>query len=81
MSEACYIWGRNALCPSKKWYFREGSAEFLGDRWYFWMKMHDFREKSGISREKMRDFGVKGGIFGVDVLFSSKKWYFRVENV
>ena len=45
------------------------------------MKMHDFREKSGISREKMRDFGVKGGIFGVDVLFSSKKWYFRVENV
>ena len=28
------------------------------------MKMHDFREKSGISREKMRDFGVKGGIFG-----------------
>ena len=45
------------------------------------MKMHDFREKSGISREKMRDFGVKGGIFGVDVLLSSKKWYFRVENV
>ena len=28
------------------------------------MKMHDFREKSGISREKMRDFGVKCGIFG-----------------
>ena len=24
----------------------------------------------------MRDFGVKGGIFGVDVFFSSKKWYF-----
>ena len=68
------------LFPSEKWYFREGSAEFLGDRWYFWMKMHDFREKSGISREKMRDFGVKGGIFGVDVFFSSKKWHFRVEN-
>ena len=47
----------------------------------FGVKMHDFRKKSGISREKMRDFGVKGGIFGVDVLFSSKKWYFRVENV
>ena len=81
MSEACYIWGRNVLFPSEKWYFREGSAELLGDRWYFWMKMHDFRKKSGISREKMRDFGVKGGIFGVDVLLSSKKWYFRVENV
>ncbi len=67
MSEACYIWGRNVLFPSEKWYFREGSAEFLGDRWYFWMKMHDFREKSGI--------------FGVEVFFSSKKWYFRVENV
>ena len=45
------------------------------------MKKRDFREKSGISREKMRDFGVIGGIFGVDVLFSSKKWYIRVENV
>ena len=43
-------------------------------------KRRDFRKKSGISREKMRDFGVKGGIFGVDVFFSSKKWHFRVEN-
>ena len=47
----------------------------------FGVKTRDFRKKSGISREKMRDFGVKGGIFGVDVLLSSKKWYFRVENV
>ncbi|SFW06026.1 Uncharacterised protein [Chlamydia abortus] len=45
------------------------------------MKKRDFREKSGIYREKMRDFGVKGGIFGVDVLFSRKKWYIRVENM
>ena len=46
----------------------------------FGAKTRDFRKKSGISREKMRDFGVKGGIFGVDVFFSSKKWHFRVEN-
>ncbi len=46
----------------------------------FGVKTRDFRKKSGISREKMRDFGVKGGIFGGEVFFSSKKWYFRVEN-
>ena len=46
----------------------------------FGVKTRDFRKTSGISREKMRDFGVKGGIFGVDVFFSSKKWHFRVEN-
>ena len=46
----------------------------------FGVKTCDFRKKSGISREKMRDFGVKGGIFGVDVFFSSKKWHFRVET-
>ena len=42
--------------------------------------MRDFCEKSGVFGEKTRDFGVKGGIFGVDVFFSSKKWHFRVEN-
>ena len=47
----------------------------------FGVKTRDFRKKSGISRKKMRDFGVKGGIFGVDVLFSRKKWYIRVENM
>ena len=46
----------------------------------FGVKTRYFRKTSGISREKMRDFGVKGGIFGVDVFFSSKKWHFRVEN-
>ena len=45
----------------------------------FGVKTRDFRKKSGISREKMRDFGVIGGIFVVDVIFSSKKWHFRVE--
>ena len=73
MSEACYIWGRNVLFPSEKWYFREGSAEFLGDRWYFWMKTHDFREKSGISRETKRDLGVKGGIFGGEMCYFPAK--------
>ena len=46
----------------------------------FGVKTRDFRKKSGISREKMRDFGVKGGIFGADALFSNKKWHFRVET-
>ena len=65
----------------------DGNASVLNIQFKHWetggifgAKMRDFREKSGISREKMRDFGVQGGIFGVDVFFSSKKWHFRVEN-
>ena len=37
------------------------------------MKMHDFREKSGISREKMRDLGVKGGTFGGEMCYFPAK--------
>ena len=67
--------------PAKSGIFGKEVQNFWETGGIFGVKMHDFRKKSGISREKMRDFGVKGGIFGVDVLFSSKKWYFRVENV
>ena len=39
----------------------------------FGKKMCDFREKSGISREKMRDLGVKGGIFGGEMCYFPAK--------
>ena len=68
--------GEKCVITQRQVVFSGRNAGFLGDRWYFWMKMPDFREKSGISREKMRDFGVKGGIFGGEMCYFPAKSVF-----